>query len=328
MSFEEKDPYLNRTMPMKLGANLSSSRAGEEDQWLEPEYVQRIEARQAELKKFIDAECAKGNKYMIDMKRKFEREMALKEKRHRVYMRKLQNMSAAKPKPKREVRESWALRWEKKQQQTLHEKFIQMCNVGMTTKTKLMTSFKFYNFCRRAGLVKDVKPSKIIARVRAKARESRRAAGVKPEPAEVIQKNRAYKGAGAVTPATIDILFTKVHAKNQYRRRVVDFEGFLEMIERIAIQVFQCSPEQARDQVCQVISKMKIVLTGSRAQPNKFHDDKGLYTGVWRNGGPRQLSKIITLSNMMDRSPCDIRGVNLYYSQHKLGPFPIRKVLG
>lgn len=47
--------------------------------------------------------------------------------------------------------------------------------------------------------------------------------------------------------------------------------------------------------------------SGTVAQANKFHDDKSLYTGVYK-AGPSTIDNVITLSNLADRSPADARG--------------------
>lgn len=52
------------------------------------------------------------------------------------------------------------------------------------------------------------------------------------------------------------------------------------------------------------------VLTGTKAQATKFHDDKSLYTGVYAQGGPSTVDgKVSDLSQLADRSGADVRGV-------------------
>jgi len=47
------------------------------------------------------------------------------------------------------------------------------------------------------------------------------------------------------------------------------------------------------------------------AQPNKFHDDKDLYTGVHKNGGPTTVDTGTSdLKFITNRAPADVRGVN------------------
>jgi hypothetical protein len=55
-------------------------------------------------------------------------------------------------------------------------------------------------------------------------------------------------------------------------------------------------------------------LSGTKAQANKFHDDKSLYTGTHANGGPAAVAKGAghePLAKLLDRGDCDVRGVPL-----------------
>lgn len=53
------------------------------------------------------------------------------------------------------------------------------------------------------------------------------------------------------------------------------------------------------------------VFKGTKAEANKFHDDKSLYTGVYAQGGPSNVDKdkISDISQTVDRSAADVRGV-------------------
>jgi len=298
-----------------------------ESQWLDPAFAARLERRHRELQRLIETECSKGNKYMIKLKQKYEKEMKKKEANHENYMKKLAELESTKKKKPAEPIPSFALRWDPEHQEILAEKYVQYCNIGTSkfSTTDKMSGSRFFSFARHCGFVDEVKTSKIIATIKAKAKEARRRRRMPLTPAEIIEKQRVYTGPGAVTPATIDILFTKVQRKNKYPTKVINFDGFCEMVERLAIEVFGGSPEECRAKAIDVIKNVKVILTGTKPKKVDFHDDKNLYTGVWKRGGPRQLSTVVTLCNMMDRSPADVRGVNLYYSQHKLNPFPIRR---
>lgn len=50
-------------------------------------------------------------------------------------------------------------------------------------------------------------------------------------------------------------------------------------------------------------------MCAQQAEPNKFHDDKSLYTGTHVQGGPTSVDNVITLSNLADRSSADVRGL-------------------
>ena len=49
--------------------------------------------------------------------------------------------------------------------------------------------------------------------------------------------------------------------------------------------------------------------SGTKAQYNKFHDDKATWTATAVAGGPTTIDNAITLSNLADRSSADVRGV-------------------
>ena len=53
------------------------------------------------------------------------------------------------------------------------------------------------------------------------------------------------------------------------------------------------------------------VFTGTKADYNKFHDDKSLYTGVYAKGGPTNVDTSgITITNYSSgRKEADVRGV-------------------
>ena len=54
-------------------------------------------------------------------------------------------------------------------------------------------------------------------------------------------------------------------------------------------------------------------LTGTKAQANKFHDDKDQYTGVHAHGGPSILDtdKVADIGQLLDRTEADVRGVKV-----------------
>ena len=51
-------------------------------------------------------------------------------------------------------------------------------------------------------------------------------------------------------------------------------------------------------------------MTGTKAQANKFHDDKDQYTGVHARGGPSVVDtdKIADIGQILDRTEADVRG--------------------
>ena len=52
------------------------------------------------------------------------------------------------------------------------------------------------------------------------------------------------------------------------------------------------------------------ILTGTKAEAVKYHDDKSLYTVVHANGGPSTVDSAhaIDMSYLCDRSDADVRG--------------------
>jgi len=52
------------------------------------------------------------------------------------------------------------------------------------------------------------------------------------------------------------------------------------------------------------------ILTGTKAEAVKYHDDKSLYTGVHANGGPStvDIDKVVDISQLCDRTDADVRG--------------------
>ena len=52
--------------------------------------------------------------------------------------------------------------------------------------------------------------------------------------------------------------------------------------------------------------------SGTVAESNKFHDDKSLYTGVYKNGGPTNVDLGTSdLKFITNRAPANVRGVNV-----------------
>uniref|UniRef100_A0A6V3THE6 Uncharacterized protein n=1 Tax=Lotharella globosa TaxID=91324 RepID=A0A6V3THE6_9EUKA len=258
------DYSLKLNSPMRIGrkggwARNPKSEAKKSEQWLDPEFASRLEARHKFLRNLIEKECQNGNKYMQRMKAKHERETKRREKIHVEYMKHLETLN--KPKKTQVPLDpipSWILRWEPEQQKILWKKFLEYCNIGQSPEEviELMTGARFFSFGRHCGFIDEVKTSKIIATIRAKARAARRERNMKMTPAEIVEKHKAYNGPG-VTPATADILFTKVQRKNKHQRKVIDFDGFCECVERLALEVFRERPSECRRKAIEVISRVR-----------------------------------------------------------------------
>eukprot|EP00471_Norrisiella_sphaerica_P000099 CAMPEP_0184482504 /NCGR_PEP_ID=MMETSP0113_2-20130426/4071_1 /TAXON_ID=91329 /ORGANISM="Norrisiella sphaerica, Strain BC52" /LENGTH=136 /DNA_ID=CAMNT_0026862275 /DNA_START=72 /DNA_END=482 /DNA_ORIENTATION=+ len=116
-----------------------------------------------------------------------------------------------------------------------------------------------------------------------------------------------------VTRTDIDMLFTKIKAKGS---RTINFPTFLKAIPELAKMKFGSASE---DELVNLILKNgSSKSSGTKAKATRFHDDKSLYTGVYKNGGPSAMDgHKITLSKMTDRSGHNVRGVNYKFSHNK-----------
>eukprot|EP00949_MAST-11_sp_MAST-11-sp1_P000388 g388.t1 len=109
----------------------------------------------------------------------------------------------------------------------------------------------------------------------------------------------------------IDLIFTKVKGRGM---RTIDFDSFITALTMIA-QKKRVPFESLISYLLQTHAQP--TLTGATAvETVRFHDDKSTYTGVYKRGGPTNLGgggsgPAITLENLADRSPYDIRGRKL-----------------
>jgi len=109
---------------------------------------------------------------------------------------------------------------------------------------------------------------------------------------------------GRLTRTNIDLIFTKVTGKNSKR---LNYRQFL-----MAIQLFAEKKRMHPTKVMmQVVSIQGPSVSGTVANPNRFHDDKTTYTGVHTQGGPTKHDNAISQSNLLDRTVADVRGVKI-----------------
>ncbi|CDI73807.1 p25-alpha domain-containing protein, putative [Eimeria praecox] len=107
------------------------------------------------------------------------------------------------------------------------------------------------------------------------------------------------------TTTDADLIFAKVKQKGAKTITEAEFEQALQLIAEKKKIGFQ-------ELVSQITSAAGPVYTGTKAMANKFHDDKSLYTGVHAHGGPSTKDdKVNDLSNLLDRSPADVRGTKM-----------------
>lgn len=107
------------------------------------------------------------------------------------------------------------------------------------------------------------------------------------------------------TTTDADLIFAKVKQKGTKTITAAEFEQAIQLIAEKKKIGFQ-------ELVSQLSNSGGPVYSGTKALANKFHDDKSLYTGVHANGGPSTTDgKINDLSNLLDRSPADVRGTKM-----------------
>lgn len=109
----------------------------------------------------------------------------------------------------------------------------------------------------------------------------------------------------AYTTTDADLIFTKVKAKGAKTITFAEFEAALELIA-------EKKKVSSQDLISQISSASGPVYGGTKALPNKFHDDKSLYTGVHANGGPSTVDNNVSdISQILDRSPATVRGTKM-----------------
>ncbi|CXJ25977.1 p25-alpha family protein, putative [Plasmodium berghei] len=113
-----------------------------------------------------------------------------------------------------------------------------------------------------------------------------------------------------ITAVDADITFAKVKTQGSKR---IKYDQFVEAIKYIT-EKNKLDYDQFVEKLCNEASNGPI-LYGTKAEATRFHDDKSTYTGVHKLGGPTTIDKNKTqfssISEITDRSECNIRGVNL-----------------
>ncbi|CBZ50502.1 tubulin polymerization-promoting protein family member 3, related [Neospora caninum Liverpool] len=107
------------------------------------------------------------------------------------------------------------------------------------------------------------------------------------------------------TTTDADLVFTKVKAKGAKTITFAEFEAAIGLIA-------EKKKVSAQELSAQISSASGPVYSGTKALPNKFHDDKSLYTGVHANGGPSTVDgNINDISQILDRSAATVRGTKM-----------------
>lgn len=112
---------------------------------------------------------------------------------------------------------------------------------------------------------------------------------------------------GRITATDLDLIFAKAKpSKGASKLRFEDFTWALHMVaERAGIAYM--------DIVAKAVESGGPIANGTIAEPNKFHDDRSLYTGVYKQGGPTSVDHRVTIEALIDRSFGDttVRGIKL-----------------
>jgi hypothetical protein len=108
-----------------------------------------------------------------------------------------------------------------------------------------------------------------------------------------------------MTATDVDLIFAKSKGKTDRR---ITFDQWLTALGHAAEK-----KGVGLDAIKATVGASKgPVLKGTKAEANKFHDDKSLYTGVHAKGGPDLGSgtgAISDISQTLDRSEADVRGI-------------------
>jgi len=107
----------------------------------------------------------------------------------------------------------------------------------------------------------------------------------------------------------VDILYTKHKIKGQ---RKMDWRGFKAALAEVATKRGE-GLEAVVNRIIQATANGPSV-SGTFAEPNRFHDDKNTFTGVYREGGPTMIDREkMTMSDLCDRfKKATVRGTPLH----------------
>lgn len=118
-----------------------------------------------------------------------------------------------------------------------------------------------------------------------------------------------------LTAVDVDITFAKVKTKGSKR---ITYDQFVEAIKCL-VEKHNLNYDEFVNKLCNEASNGPI-LYGTKTENVRFYDDKSSYTGVHKQGGPTIIDKNKTqfsdLSEIVDRSEYDVRGVKLNVSKN------------
>lgn len=112
------------------------------------------------------------------------------------------------------------------------------------------------------------------------------------------------------TTTDVDLIFARVKPKGGRKINFSTFENFAlpEVAKKKKVEVTEIVDKIT---ACEGPSLNNVTRTDSV----RFHDDKSTYTGVHAHGGPTTVDRgrnmVSDISEIADRSSCDVRGVKL-----------------
>lgn len=102
-----------------------------------------------------------------------------------------------------------------------------------------------------------------------------------------------------------DLVFTKACAESGSVKRIT-----YRVFRNYAVPMVADRMNTTIHDVMQTVADARgVTMSGTFADPNRFHDDRGTYTGVHTSGGPSHTDRRISLENLTDRAPANVRGV-------------------
>ena len=109
-----------------------------------------------------------------------------------------------------------------------------------------------------------------------------------------------------LTATDVDLIFAKIKDKAARRINFTEFQN--------GLSLFAQKKGISQSKIQQIVTESQgPILTGTKAEAVKYHDDKSLYTGVHANGGPSVIDtdKVSDISQLCDRTESDVRGQKL-----------------
>jgi hypothetical protein len=114
----------------------------------------------------------------------------------------------------------------------------------------------------------------------------------------------------SLTSTDIDLIFQKSKSGGNYAKRLT-FAEFRQVSVPLIASKKSATEQQVLERCFKVFTANggQKILTGTRGEYNRFHDDKSTYTGVYKAGGPTKIDNVIDQAMLANRDvQYDIRG--------------------